>query len=653
MSFNQTDISNGVSISGSTNPYNTYIKVANAGVYDIQFSAQLARSAGSGTETVYIWLRKNGSDLSWTNTGVTFAGGTNVKQVAAWNWFVNAAAGDYYQLMWSTTSTNIDIEATTTPNPDVPSVILTANRVDQFLSNTGSFSGSFTGAFTGSLFGTASWATNAQTALNGFPYSGSAVITGSLIVNDGNIIDTINTTQWALKDSGGTTSVDWNGKVLKLADNRSTVDWGGACLNDYTSEALSVDWEGRILYDTSANQSIDWQSRIFYANDGATAHLDWSNPSYMQLGGTTESPIVNVLGIDGGGRIYYTASSAIGGGSGGDFVPSSWTGSAASQFAGTASFVVSSSRAISSSFASTSSLAINAVTASRLNAANTSIFAASSNRMVITASNGIIMNAGTVGVVIESKTSVEGDLLPGGTITNNTSSYSLGSPTAAWKDLYVSNGSVYFISGSNTASISFINGNINFGGTNVTIPSGSIVPTASFAISASSANTASFAISASHLNNGVSFAGPGNIITGSVAISASYGLYVPANTFTVGDIIKIQGVFTKPVSATGTAHYIYINTSNQLSGATQMAIYNTTTTRWTPITRTFGIESSTRTTGYAAATSHYSDDIAIATGFNTSSLNINWGVDQYIIFAAQNATLADRTDTLRFYAKSI
>ena len=130
-------------------------------------------------------------------------------------------------------------------------------------------------------------------------------------------------------------------------------------------------------------------------------------------------------------------------------------------------------------------------------------------------------------------------------------------------------------------------------------------------------------------------------------------MYIPANTFGVGDIIKIQGVFTKPVSATNTQYYIYINTSNQLSGATQMANYNSSTTRWTPITRTFGIESSTRTTGYAAATSHYSDDIAIATGFATSSLNINWGVDQYILFAAQNATLADKTETLRFFAKSI
>ena len=44
MSFNETAITNGVSLSGSTNPFNTYIKTENAGVYDIQFSAQLDKN---------------------------------------------------------------------------------------------------------------------------------------------------------------------------------------------------------------------------------------------------------------------------------------------------------------------------------------------------------------------------------------------------------------------------------------------------------------------------------------------------------------------------------------------------------------------------------------------------------------------------------
>ena len=160
MSFNTTDISNGVSISGSTSPFNTYIKTENPGVYDIQFSAQLDKT-DSGTDEVVIWLRKNGSDLTDTATTITLTN-NNTKYVAAWNWFVNSAANDYYQIIWYSADTDLRLLAETAGggHPGIPSVILTVNRVDQFLSNTGSFSGSFTG----NLIGTASYATQALSA---------------------------------------------------------------------------------------------------------------------------------------------------------------------------------------------------------------------------------------------------------------------------------------------------------------------------------------------------------------------------------------------------------------------------------------------------------------------------------------------------------
>jgi hypothetical protein len=160
MSLNITDITNGVSISGSTNPYNTYIKTENPGVYDIQFSAQVDKT-DSGTDEIWIWLRKNGSNVSDSATSLQLVG-NGAHYVAAWNFFVNAAANDYFQLMWYSPDANVRLhaEAGFGVVPGIPSLIVTANRVDQFLSNTGSFSGSFTG----NLIGTASFATNSLTA---------------------------------------------------------------------------------------------------------------------------------------------------------------------------------------------------------------------------------------------------------------------------------------------------------------------------------------------------------------------------------------------------------------------------------------------------------------------------------------------------------
>jgi hypothetical protein len=186
MSLNSTDITNGVSISGSTNPFNTYIKTENAGIYDIQFSAQVDKTDG-GSDDVIIWLRKNGIDLTDTATTLTLPT-NNSKVVAAWNWFVTSANGDYYQIIWRSADTDLRLlaEPITVNHPGIPSVIVTANRVDQFLSNTGSFSGSFTGAFTGSFSGsgTITSASFAGTASYVNPLTQSVLISGSLNTNN-------------------------------------------------------------------------------------------------------------------------------------------------------------------------------------------------------------------------------------------------------------------------------------------------------------------------------------------------------------------------------------------------------------------------------------------------------------------------------------
>ena len=127
MSFSSTDISYGVTVSGSSNDK---IKFTNAGVYNIQFSAQLDKT-NSSNATVYIWIAKNNSDIPLTNTGVTLGGGTNDASVAAWNFFVDANAGDFIQLKWGANNTNARLlyAPTASVGPAVPSIILTANRV--------------------------------------------------------------------------------------------------------------------------------------------------------------------------------------------------------------------------------------------------------------------------------------------------------------------------------------------------------------------------------------------------------------------------------------------------------------------------------------------------------------------------------------------
>jgi len=128
MTFSNTDISSGVSIVSSSR-----ITFANVGVYNVAFSAQLARISGGSNRDVYIWLSQNGTPVPDTTTIVHFANNT-VYSVPAWNFFVdNSIAGGYCEIMWYEASGEIRLEHINTGLPvgipNVPSVIVTVNQV--------------------------------------------------------------------------------------------------------------------------------------------------------------------------------------------------------------------------------------------------------------------------------------------------------------------------------------------------------------------------------------------------------------------------------------------------------------------------------------------------------------------------------------------
>ena len=135
MKFGNTDLSNGVSITndGSGNP--TLITTANAGKYNIQFSAQMVSTTGNSSTRATIWLRKNGTDVPSSASYISFPG-NSVYIVAAWNFLVDASAGNTFQLAWHIDS-NVDNAVTlayepagvTPVHPDIPSIILTVTQI--------------------------------------------------------------------------------------------------------------------------------------------------------------------------------------------------------------------------------------------------------------------------------------------------------------------------------------------------------------------------------------------------------------------------------------------------------------------------------------------------------------------------------------------
>ena len=142
MQFNNFEEGYGIVIDNDTQspPKPTKIVFQYPGVYNLQFSAQLDRVDGSGNADVNIWLRKNGTtgaaNVPRSDTRITMTGNAgSSKTVAAWNLMFTAVPGDFFQLVWTTEDTDIQIVAepadTTVgqERPAIPSVILTVYKI--------------------------------------------------------------------------------------------------------------------------------------------------------------------------------------------------------------------------------------------------------------------------------------------------------------------------------------------------------------------------------------------------------------------------------------------------------------------------------------------------------------------------------------------
>jgi hypothetical protein len=121
ITFNNTDLSEGVYLGTPT----SRIYVNRPGAYNFQFSLQLV-STNASSKDIYIWARINGTDVADSATKITMKG-SGEAYVAAWNFVLRMDTNDYFELVWATSSTTVEIhaDAATAFCPAIPSVIMT------------------------------------------------------------------------------------------------------------------------------------------------------------------------------------------------------------------------------------------------------------------------------------------------------------------------------------------------------------------------------------------------------------------------------------------------------------------------------------------------------------------------------------------------
>ena len=131
VTFNTTDFSNGATVASGSR-----ITVADAGIWNLQFSIQFKNTTNDGQD-VDIWFRKNGTNIANSNSRFhpppRKSAGDPSHIIASLNFFVDMAANDYVEIVWRTENTGVSIEhfdtSTSPTRPAVPSAIVTMSFV--------------------------------------------------------------------------------------------------------------------------------------------------------------------------------------------------------------------------------------------------------------------------------------------------------------------------------------------------------------------------------------------------------------------------------------------------------------------------------------------------------------------------------------------
>jgi len=105
------------------------IIIGTAGIYNLQFSVQV-NNADNAERTAYIWLRKNGTDITASMGRITIIKSGSL--IAGWNYYVESAnTTDYFEIAYAVDNTSVTFPtyAATAFGPSTASLITTISPV--------------------------------------------------------------------------------------------------------------------------------------------------------------------------------------------------------------------------------------------------------------------------------------------------------------------------------------------------------------------------------------------------------------------------------------------------------------------------------------------------------------------------------------------
>lgn len=264
-----TDLSNGVTITSGSR-----ITIANTGIYDIQWSAQFINT-DSAEHDVTVWLRRNLADLPGTAGVVSVPkrrGAINGHALPSWNFLLDAAAGDIYEFIWSTTNLAVYIAylSGAGPAPTTASVVVTVTQQSGIMAGTG------------------------ITAINSLTGAAQTLVTGTsgtdFAINSAGTAHTFNLPDASAVNRGALSPADWttfNNKGIGTVTSVAALTLGTSGTNLSSSVATGTTTPVITLNVPTASA----------VNRGALSSTDWTtfNNKQNALGYT---PVANTRNIN-------------------------------------------------------------------------------------------------------------------------------------------------------------------------------------------------------------------------------------------------------------------------------------------------------------------------------------------------------------------
>jgi hypothetical protein len=271
--YRTVDLENQVRVvSNGTNL--TRITFDNTGIYNLQFSVQV-QNIDNAQHDITIWLRKNGTDVTGSAGFISVparksAGvGNEGHGIYGWNYLLSVVAGEYYEIVWSTSNAaNVTIQyyAAGSPPPSTASVIATVTQQSGIMAGTG------------------------ITAINSLTGAAQTMVTGT-DSTDFRIVSTGTSHKFNLPTASAT-----NRGLL------SSADWTtfNSKQNTITNPVTGIGTSTRLAYwnstsSLSSNANLFWDntnSRLGIGTATPATTLDVTGKTTINYSATTDMPLV-------------------------------------------------------------------------------------------------------------------------------------------------------------------------------------------------------------------------------------------------------------------------------------------------------------------------------------------------------------------------